>query len=424
MILKSLYIILFNKIKYLSIIIIVIFFIFSCKEEIPIKPTLQGSIKGKIYDVVTELPLSEVIVEAKNNKTVDTTNGKGLYKLKFLKVGYDTIKVTINGYDKEKIYYEIQPGEQEYNIGLKGKENLYIYVGAFGKHKIYIIDTDRLELVDSLYYSQGKLSYLAATPNGTRLYFSHGNNLGFFDSKKKTFNELNINFQYGYPIFSSDEKLFVFTKDNILFIDTLTNSLFYKDKISLNNNVIAFHPSLPVFYYLDKNEIIYGYNYEEKTFIDTIIGIQPNFLIFNNNGNKLYTVTNKSKLKVIDIKRKSIKDILTVNRLSHLGVTPDGNYLLITDPGSNIPPQPSSGNITVLNVNDYRIDGYIDLKPFAQYDNGSSIDIIISPSGKYAYVNSLIFIYIIDLKLRKAIKSISLYNIDGPIVSFCISKKI
>ena len=122
----------------------------------------------------------------------------------------------------------------------------------------------------------------------------------------------------------------------------------------------------------------------------------------------------------------AVEYITSVNRNGRIAITPDGKYVLVTDPGSNLflyPP--ASGLLIVVRTSDHSLDRYIDLKPIAAGKYADASEIIITPSNNYAFVvnPTLAGVFIIDIRQLKVIKRIEFWPYGATIGSLALGTK-
>ena len=385
---------------------------------------MKGYLSGFVKDKFTARPLPSAVVLAIKNNVTDTTDEQGFFFLENLTVEIDTFKVSAEGYQTRYIPYEIQPDSQQIDFDLTGQENLYLYIGAVGGHDIYIVDVDRLEKVDRLYFEHGDINHLAITQGGSKLYISqtrdYGGGVYYLDIKTNTFYPTNM--PVGIPKFSPSGELLWFTHQGIFQSDTLNDTATQIDTLSMIITS-AFHPYLPVFYFTQfYNHYLYTYDYQQQMITDSLqltawdMAVTPD-------GSELYFVCPGSFLGFLNLNSGIVSRIVNVNPNGEIAITPDGQHVLVTDPGRDLPMIPGSGLITVVLTWDHSFDGYIDVRPLAG-TNKATHRIVITPSGNYAFINDRgVKIFVVDIQNKIAMKTLEFWHSDGPLGRMVLGPK-
>ena len=306
-------------------------------------------------------------------------------------------------------------------------ENQYLYVAQWTGHNIHIIDVDKQEKVDSLYYPEGEIYRLVITPGGTKLYIfdTNGGNIFYLDTKTRTFHSTNL--PHEGMIFSRyDDQLLLFSDEGIFIVDTLSDAAVQIDPIYPfgASSIVVFSPTAPVFYF-SKRGRLFTYDYQQAMIIDS-----SNFsfrkMAVTPDGRELYFIDDY--VGVWDIQNDSITEIYSlgdtsisiINGHSRIRITPNGDYALITEGvfPSFFYPNTIKGLITVISTNRHEFYGYIDLKPFGS----TSIDILFTGSGRYAYISSQIEfqITLIDILNMKSLKS---FDFNYEVAPMAIGRK-
>ena len=149
-----------NK-KIISLILFAFVLQSACEDEptLPKEPS-YGSIGGIVKDQITDKPLVGVRVEALLNQVADTTNSLGKYFLDSLLLGGERITVISEFFESQFLEINITPDSQTVNVSMGPLiENQYLYVGESGGHNLHIVDVDTQEKVDSLYFSEGIITF-------------------------------------------------------------------------------------------------------------------------------------------------------------------------------------------------------------------------------------------------------------------------
>jgi len=408
--------------KFISLILFVFLLLFGCEDEVTPPTTIitieYGSLSGIVIDSETAEPISGALVEAVLSQVTDSTDSSGAFFLDSLLLGDESITVISEFFENQFLEINITPDSQSVNVSMGPLiENQYLYVGHWDGHDLHIIDVDKQEKVDSLYFSEGTISRLTITPGGTKLYIfdSYVQELFYFDTKTRTFHSTNL--PSGLLKFSAyDDQLFLFSDEGIFKVDTLTDVAVQIDNVNLRHSVsnLAFSPTAPVFYF-SKRGLVFTYDYQQALIIDSLnfwyntMAVTPDSreLYFIGDYVGVWDIQNDSLSEIYSLRDTSIISI--ISSLSSIAITLDGDYALITEGVSSIyfiGPYPK-GLITVINTSSHKFHGYIDLKPFG----GGSIDILFSRSGRYAYINKALGgINLIDLSRMKTLKSFKFYH--------------
>lgn len=412
-----------KRILLLSITLLLIILQLKCDKESPIKPPTSntGSIYGIVIDALTNLPVSDAILVAVQNQVADTTDSLGSFALMDLSIGQETLTTDAEGYETNNKVVEVKSDSQWIEIILNRiAENLYLYVSTAGGNDLFIVDVDSMQKVDSLYFAPGHMQGLYITPGGTKLYITQGwpdSAVYYLDTKSRTYHPTSL--FNGFIRFSESEEGFFFRYGGGIFnLDTLTDRVTQIDTVTLGE-IIAFDKMSPIIYYIS-NDHLYSYDYYQKKITDSL-SLPPAWnKAMTPDNSELYFTTPNGTLGVINIQSRIIEYITSVNRLGRIAVTPDGEYVIVTDPGSNIGPSPGSGLLTVVRTSDHSFFGYIDVK-IVSGDNPSTSKIVITSSGSYAFASNSYGgdLFIIDLKQRIAIKRLEFRPLGatiGPLV--------
>ena len=409
-----------NK-KIISLILFAFVLQSACEDEVT-PPTIQrfGSLSGTVKDFETGEPIAGALVAAIINQVNDTTDSMGAFFLDSLLVGDENINIFSEYFESQLLEVAIISDSQSVNI-LMGPllENQYLYVGDWGGHNIYLVDVDKQEKVDSLYFSEGKISTLTITPGGTKLYIFDVDEgkIFYLDTKTRIFHSTNI--PSGALRFSPyDDQLFLFSQAGMFMVDTLSDATVQIDTI-ISSSLVVFSPVIPVFYfYKPKSKSLFTYDYQQEMITDSR-KLEAIAMDVTPDGRELYFISDY--VSVYDIQNDSISEIYSsrdtsisiITIGSKIAITPDGRYALITEgPYRFDAVLLHKSLITVISTISHEFHGYIDLKPFG----GTAIDIVFTRSGRYAYLNNYISsrITIIDILNMKTLKRIDFYHQVGP----------
>jgi WD40 repeat protein len=414
------------KMYVFSLLILLIFFCITCEEESTIEPPVLplGSIYGSVIDAQTQLPVINALVVASKNQTEDTADSLGNFYLDELSTGKETLQVTAAGFETQSKIVEITPDSQWVNVLLnRVKENLYLYVGTFGGNDLFVVDVDSMQKVDSLYFDPGNMLGLYITPGGTKLYITPYDPpyvVYYLNTRSRTYHQTNL--PYCIIFFNDNKEGFLYSAEGLFAIDTLTDQTTQISNIDLGE-FIACDKISPVIYFL-KNEKLYSYDYHQTIITDSL-SIPPAWnKAMTPDNRELYFTTPNGLLGVINIQSGAVEYITYANPNGRIAITLDGQYVLVTDPGSNAPMSQGSGLLIVVRTSDHSLDGYIDVKPIAN-ENPTTSEIIITPSSNYAFAANSYGgdVFIIDIKQRKAIKRLEFRPISATIRSLALGPK-
>jgi DNA-binding beta-propeller fold protein YncE len=411
----------------ISLFIYAILILLTCEKESPTRPPIpkKGSVYGIVIDTQTNLPVVSAIVVASQNQIADTTDSLGAFALKDLSAGQETLQVNAAGFESQTKIIDIKPDSQWVEFSLKRvQENLYLYVGTFGGNDLFVVDVDSMKKEDSLYFSPGNMFGLHITPGGTKIYVTQewpDSSVYYLDTKNKTYHLTNL--PNGSIYLNNNREGFLFSNEGIFRLDTLTNQAQQIDTLTFVQ-FVAFDNSSSTFYFENYQAKLCQYDYEQKELIDTV-DLPPAWnMTMTPDNRELYFTAPSGYLGVINIESGAVDYITPANPSGQVAITPDGQYVLVTDPGSNFPPNPGSGLLMVVRTSDHQLDGYIDVKAIAG-DNPTTSEIVITPSCNYAFIANSYGgdIFIIDIRQRKAIKRLEFRPIGATISSLVLGSK-
>lgn len=412
-----------NLKKLLLVLVTISFFILylKCDKEPPIKPSGTGSVYGIVIDAQTDFPVTNAVVLASKNQVADTTDSLGTFALTELSIGQETLLITSEGYEDNIKVIEIKSDSVWIEIAINRiAENLYLYVGTAGGNDLFVVDVDSMQKVDSIYFAPGHIQDLSVTPGGTKLYITQGwpdSTVYYLNTKDRTYHLTTL--PKGSIYFNENNDGFLFSDEGIFRLDTLSDQYEKIDTLTIKD-FIKFKNSSSTFYFANYESKLYRYDYEQRKILDSIELPSAVIKEMTPDNCELYFTTPNGILGVINIQSRIVEYITYVNRLGRIAVTPDGEYVIVTDPGSNLGPSPGSGLLTVVRTSDHSLFGYIDVK-IVSGDNPSTSKIVITSSGSYAFASNSYGgdLFIIDLKQRIAIKRLEFRPLGatiGPLV--------
>jgi DNA-binding beta-propeller fold protein YncE len=304
----------------------------------------------------------------------------------------------------------------------------YLYVSneaGYPESMIYVISTETDSLVDSIslgpYHIPGKL---ALSPNKRTLYATvviwdssgrHYTTTHYeIDTKTKAIKYIGPN---SNPIISPDGKYLFCSGGVFCIIDAFTHQVIYEENI-------YFYPIC----FDGRNHLVYGliddgcgvFNYKNKVWVRTI-NIFPGEGVLSPDGDRLYYITadaTRAYFGVYDLIADSIIVKFQINSPGKIAITPDGQYVYLTDPGGgggciSIEPEPT-GKLGVFDTKTNTPLPSIDLSPPGDPSlNLGPYYISITPDGTKAYLSFCInIILVIDLIRNEPLKTIMFPNRD------------
>ncbi len=154
--------------------IIIAFFLFCEKSVTPPPDTQTVTIVGKVIDTNNILPISNAIVQAKNNQISDTTALTGEFRLDSILMDDEMLMVTAPGYLETQ--YSPQPSDDSKQIIIslhkdEAMSGYYLYAGNYSFNRIFVIDPETNLLSDTIENLPSGLTYfLIVNHDGTKLY--------------------------------------------------------------------------------------------------------------------------------------------------------------------------------------------------------------------------------------------------------------
>jgi len=296
------------------------------------------------------------------------------------------------------------------------QENLYLYVGTAGGNDLFVVDIDSQKKVDSLYFPPGNMNRLYITPDGSKLYvtqLSPTYATYYLDTKSRTYHPTNFP-KYSRFFFNDNKEGYILSFDGIFRLNPFKDQFTKIDTFSLEG-VIALNKVTPVIYFV-QNEKLYSYDFIQKIITDSL-SLPPAWnMEMTPDNQELYFTTPNGLLGVINIQSGTVEYITNANPNGKIAITPDGKYVLVTDPGSNFNPSPGSGLLIVVRTSNHSLDGYIE-------DVWGGKNIVITPTSNLAIVNNSIGIYFIDLPQRRTLKYFRFYPYGATIRSLALGSK-
>ncbi len=295
----------------------------------------------------------------------------------------------------------------------------HLYAGNVVSDEIYIIDLKNNTIVDTLTGFRN-VNSITATKSGEKLYVStiygginRTHAIYSVDLHTKNTNKI---IDKESDVFISPSGLpFIIAStphDSIRavgIIDTITDEITFIDSLDiwstrLGPQTLAFDPNEKVFYTWSNDLQFFSYNYEEKRIVKKYTSAYPyliNFII-SKDGRYLYF----SNGPVVDVLCDSIVGYIPANSPNNIGrlaLSPDGEYLYLTDPGIPLNPEIlGSGEIKIFETNTITNVGSINVNDASGKIYTMTEGIVINKTGSKAYVSGNYHdIYVIDLRSNK-----------------------
>lgn len=310
----------------------------------------------------------------------------------------------------------------------------FLYVGNIGLGEVYIIDTDSNVVVDSLKFDMGGITSMAVTKNGAKLYVSY-DKIYAVDLITKQMKIVYEPMPYASLYSAPDGTIFIIYYQNqwmIGTIDTLSDCIVTLDTLDFSvfgdersNQRLVFNQAKPIIYSVNKDNKIFAYNYLTKKVERVYNNIfNPLHLTISRDGKTMYCTAYANTLVVFNLETDSIDFLTGVNHLAYFALSPDGEYLYITDPRYlSLMPLPS-GKISIFQTSTNSYVGYIDVNEASGEAYTVTDRIIILPDGKTAYVtNWYNMLFVIDLQLREVIKTIKFREIQTQVSPMVLGRK-
>ena len=295
----------------------------------------------------------------------------------------------------------------------------HLYAGNVVSDEIYIIDLKNNTIVDTLTGFRN-VNSITATKSGEKLFVSTidggiNRTHAVYSVDLHTKNTNKIIDKESYVFISPSGLPFIIASTShdsiraVGIIDTITDEITFIDSLGiwstrLGPQTLAFDPNEKVFYTWSNDYQIFSYNYEEKRIIKNYISIDPfliNFII-SRDGQYLCF----SNGPVVDVSCDSVVGYIPANSPNNFGrlaLSPDGEYLYLTDPGIPLNPEIlGSGEIKIFETDTYTSVGSINVNDASGKINTMTEGIAINKNGSKAYVSGNYHdIYVIDLRSNK-----------------------
>ena len=412
----------------------------SCQKK-PNKPEILtlGSLNGIVQDSYYQEPIAGAIVKALINSKLDTTDSFGIFHLDNLSMGIDTIQVNCPDYNTFYTTVEISNKSEYITLYLPGKglPGYNLYVGNQGGDEVYVLDTYRNTVIDTLLGFENYIWNLATTKNGEKLYICTRGEQSNYAGKVFSVDIYSRTISLIWSETASDVfivpagEVFIISylpyteKAYIGFIDPISNLITHIDTLNIrdtgyNNQGVMFSKNCPLLYAVNSNDCLFAYDYDQKKVVRTYKNLtNPLNMVLSQDGSTIYSTVMGNHLVIFDVEQDSILFSIGTTIAGSLALSADGEYLYITDPGAYMIPEPApSGKVYIFSTKSMSFVDEIDITEKLPFGYSNQTDhIILMPDGKTAYVsNWLRLIFVIDLQLKEVVEFIEVEAIGMPMV--------
>lgn len=290
-----------------------------------------------------------------------------------------------------------------------------LYIGNWGYDEVFVVDTDSNAVVDTL-RGFGSVWDLAVSSSGAKLYVStrqgpinFPGNLYTVDFRTK---RLDMIYSKVVDVYLAPQgTIFIISKDpfqlprSIGIIDTISNAITFFDTLDIrdtgnNSQSVVFDRTRSLLYAVNNDKRLFVYDYDKKEIVRVYQNLfDPLHMVISPNGRFLYVAGGP----VFDLERDSVIARVGGNILGSLALSPDGEYLYVTDPGKYIIfDPPPIGKVRIFHTNTNRYGGDIDVNRASGHIDTITDRIVIMPDGETAYVtDSIANLFVIDFTRRE-----------------------
>ncbi len=310
-----------------------------------------------------------------------------------------------------------------------------LYVGAWSSNKIFIVDpsrSDSIAVVDSLTgFADSLETDMTLTRSGAKLYITTrteyapnfpGHLYSVDLATKQIESVLDVSAD-AYVAPSGQVFVVAFPKNatpKIGTVDTLTDQVSFFDTLDIqpvayNHGRIAFSPTSPVLYAVNKDAHLFEYNYQQKKVVRTYKNAYSIlYMLISKDGKTLYGLAYDYTFLVFDLKNDRIIKALSASHLATIAFSPDKKKIYLTDPADGYPGNVGqiypSAAIRVFNTLNNSFEEEISVIPITGQPYTLTDGITLTPDGKFAYVTGITGgftgIIMLDLQTGKAIRGI------------------
>lgn len=320
------------------------------------------------------------------------------------------------------------------------KNRNFLYVGNQAGDQILIYNIEAGALVDSIYGFSEYVWNIEATKSGKKLFVStrkgpvnSEGNIYVVDLQTK---EKDVIIDKSSDIYISPKGIVLLvasdpydTLRQVGIVDTVSNEITWIDTLDIlnqgyNYQSLVFDPDQSIFYALTNANTLFKYDYQIKRILRIYKSIAfPLFhMVIDNAGKFIYFAGGP----VLNVEKDSVVGWVGGNYLGSLTLSPNNQFLYITDPGHYLLPEPiPTGKVKVFNTSTFSTSAFIDVKSVVPNGHSFQTDrIMITNNGRNAYVTNWVdLIFVIDLERLFVKKIISINQNAFQAVSFILVER-
>jgi hypothetical protein len=302
-----------------------------------------------------------------------------------------------------------------------------LYVGNWGGNEVFVVYTDSNAVADTLHSFPYTVWHIAVTTSGAKLYVCTRDDVppdytgAIFSVDVKTNNVKMIHDKISDVFVSPQGTAFVtsysyaagLSQGSIGIIDTLTDVITFFDTLDIrdtgfNYQSVVFDKNRSLFYAVNNSRQLFAYDYNKNEIVRVYQNLfDPLHMVLSLDGKFIYVAGGR----VFDLESDAVIARAGGNPRGSLAITPDGEFLYVTDPGSWAIPEPiPSGKVFIFQTSTNRYVGEIDIRNAVPPGYGKITDrIILTPDGKTAYVSGWInLVFVIDVQAKEVVKVIEM----------------
>ncbi|MGH7492755.1 MAG: hypothetical protein ACREOO_10210 [bacterium] len=304
----------------------------------------------------------------------------------------------------------------------------YLYVGIWSGTEVIVVDTESNTVVKRIRDFPYSVWDLALTKSGQKLYVCTRNDVPpdytgkIFSVDLETELVTLIHSKISDVFVSPNGSVFVisysyqegFSRGSIGIIDTLTDAITYFDTLDIrdtrhNYQSVLFNKNKPLFYAVNNSIRLFAYDYDRREVVRDYDNLPGPILRMevSLDGKLLYVAGGP----VFDLERDTSIAGVGGNYFGSLALSPDGEYLYVTDPGRYMLLEPvPTGKVFIFQTATNSYVGEIDVKKVTPFGHSWQTDrMMVLPEGRTAYVsNWLDLLFVIDLQHREVKKIIEI----------------
>jgi len=301
--------------------------------------------------------------------------------------------------------------------------NKNIYAVNWGHNKIYVVDADLDEIIDTLSGFGDNINNAVITKSGAKLYVW-----------TKQYSVYPYDTTYPAQVYSVDlqttsikkileKQAFIYLEPDgtpLIFsyglhdslkqvgiIDTLTDEISFFDTLSVLDpqyERLVFNPATSIFYTYNNEYRLFSYDYNKKNIVRNYSVAADYDMTISRNGKYIYCANGP----VLDIVNDNIVGSIPANRIGYLFLNPVNDFLYATDPASFNIEIPPSGRVNIFQASSpFSQTGYIDVNKASGLAYTSTEGMVIMPDGNKGYVSdSGANIFVVDLDSKEVVYTI------------------